>query len=100
MRIIAKPNLQNFWEKHPDSKKPLEQWYHITSKCKWKNLNEVKETFPNVSLLNNNRVVFNIKGNDFRIVVLIKFSMSTVFICWVGKHSDYDKIDANTIWQY
>jgi mRNA interferase HigB len=100
MHLIKKTSLVDFWEKHPDSKKSLEQWYHITSKSKWENLNEVKETFPNVSILKDNRVVFNIKGNDFRIVVLIKFTLSTVFICWVGKHSDYDKIDANTVWEY
>jgi mRNA interferase HigB len=98
MRIIAKKILQDFWIKHPDSKNQLEQWFQITHKCIWENLNEVKETFPNVSILKNNRVVFNIKGNDYRIIVLIKFTMSAVFICWVGKHSDYDKIDANTIW--
>jgi mRNA interferase HigB len=100
MRIIKRSTLQEFWEKHPDSKNQLGQWYHITSKSKWKNLNEVKETFPNVSILSNNRIVFNIKGNDYRIVVVIKFYTSTVYICWVGKHSDYDNIDANAVWQF
>jgi mRNA interferase HigB len=100
MKIISKKNIQAFCEKHPDSKKQLEQWFHITSKSKWKTINEIKETFPYISILSNYRVVFNIKGNDYRVIVLIKYTLSAVYICWVGNHSDYDKIDANTIWEY
>ena len=100
MRIITKGPLMDCWKKHPEAQSPLTIWYNVAKKSNWKNVNEIKETFPNVSILSNNRVVFNIKGNSYRLVVAIKFQMSTLFICWVGTHDDYNKIDANTVWDY
>ena len=100
MRIIARAALVAFWKKHPDSKEQLSHWYNIAFKAKWRNQNEIKGSFPNVSVLSNNRIVFNIKGNDYRLVVAVKFSVSTLYICWVGTHSEYDKIDANSVWEF
>lgn len=100
MKIIARSTLTDFWKKHPDSQEPLSIWYNIVSKSKWRNINEIKNSFPKVSVLSNNRAVFNIKGNNYRLVIAIKFTISTVYICWVGTHSEYDKIDANTVWDF
>ena len=98
MRIISKGTLVACWSRHSDSKEQLLHWHNIAEKEKWKSPNEVKESFPNVSILPNNRIVFNIKGNDYRLVAYIVYTLSILYICWVGSHSEYDKIDANTIW--
>jgi mRNA interferase HigB len=98
MRIISKGTLKACWVKHSDSKEQLLDWHNIAEKANWKSPNEVKGSFPNVSILANNRIVFNIKGNDYRLVVYVAYTMSVIYICWVGSHSEYDKIDANTIW--
>lgn len=100
MNIIARSTLVAFWQKHPDSEEQLSHWFNIALKAKWQNLNEIKSSFPNVSVLSNNRVVFNIRGNKYRLIVAVKFSASTMYICWVGTHSEYDKIDANSVWEF
>lgn len=94
MRIIAKSTLRTFWEAYPEAEQPLQDWYSIAKYADWITPNEVKATFGNASLVGNNRVIFNIKGNDFR---LITYEMRFIFILWVGTHSEYDKIDAKTI---
>jgi len=98
MRIISKKKLVEFWVFHPDSKKPLTSWYNIARRAQWKNINQVKDTLPYVSVLSDSRIVFNIKGNDYRLIVEARFSMGILYICWVGTHRDYDKIDANRVW--
>lgn len=100
MRIIAQETLAKFWRKHPDSAVPLGSWLKLAKESKWKNSNDVKENYPYVSVLSNNRVVFNIKGNDYRLVVAFAFNAGIGYICFVGTHQEYDKIDANTIWDY
>lgn len=100
MRIISITSLSDFWKKHPDCKQQISDWIHITEKSIWNTPNEVKDAFPYVSLLSNNRAIFNLKGNDYRLVVLFKFTLKTVYILWIGTHSEYDKIDPNTIWDY
>lgn len=98
MRIISKQTLVKYYERYPDSKIPLMAWYNVAKKSTFSNVNEVKITFNKVSVLSNNRVVFNIKGNDYRLIVAAQFEIGIFYICWVGTHSEYDKIDANTIW--
>ncbi len=100
MRIISKQTLVRFYERHPDSKTPLIAWYNIAKKSKFLNVNQVKQAFNKVSVLSDNRLVFNIKGNDYRLVVAAKFENGIFYIVWVGTHADYDKIDANTIWDF
>ncbi len=100
MHIIAKQALKEFWVRHPDCMRPLQTWFKVVEKCNWKNVNEVKQVFPGVSVLQDNRVVFNIKGNDYRLIVAIRFEANIVYICFVGTHDEYSKIDANTIWLY
>jgi len=100
MRIIDYKNIEDFGQKHPDSMRPLMAWYTITKASKWQNVNEVKQTFPFVSILLDNRVVFNIKGNDYRLIVKFNFKASIGYICFVGTHAEYDEINAETIWLY
>lgn len=97
MRVIAKSTLRLFWEKYSDAEVPLKTWYKIVEKSNWKNTHEIKNTYGNASIVGNNRVVFNIKGNDYRIVIYIIFKLQKCFIRFVGTHDQYDAIDAKTI---
>jgi mRNA interferase HigB len=99
MRIIKKTTLEAFWIKHFDSKKQLEIWYFLVLKTTWKNLHDVKN-ISYMSILSNSRVVFNIKGNDYRMITEINFNAGIVYICWIGTYSEYDRIAANTVWDY
>lgn len=97
MRIIARSTLREFWEKHNDAEVPLKTWYKIIEKEEWQNMRDIKKIFCSASIVNHNRVVFNIKGNDYRLVVYIVFKYQKVFIRFIGAHSQYDKIDAANI---
>ena len=92
MRIIAKSTLVAYYTKNPQSKSALEDWFEKTKEAEWKNFSDIKKTFNTVSSVGNNRYVFNIKGNDYRLVVLIKFTVSDVLIRFVGTHAEYDRI--------
>lgn len=97
MVILSKAVLRAFAEKHPDIEEALDKWYEITKKSDWKNLADIKKTFNNVDYAGNDRYVFNIKGNHYRIVALIILKKRTIFILFVGTHKEYDKIDATKI---
>jgi mRNA interferase HigB len=97
MRIIAKATIRDFWLTHSQAEFPLLDWYNITKQENWKSPNDLKKTYGNASIVANNRVVFNIKGNDFRLVTEIDYEYQLVFIIWIGTHKDYDKIDLTTI---
>lgn len=92
MRIIAKSTLVAYYTKNPQSKSALEDWFEKTKEAEWKNFSDIKKTFNTVSSVGNNRYVFNIKGNDYRLVVLIKFTVSHILIRFVGTHAEYDRI--------
>jgi len=97
MRIIAKSTLKVFWEDHPDSETPLLTWYRTVQKAEWQTPNDVKVTYPSASIIKGNRMVFNIKGNDYRLIVKIEYEKQIIFIRFVGTHAEYDKVDAATI---
>ena len=97
MVIISKAILVNFGQIHPDAIEPLNRWYEITKKSEWRSFSEIKNTFGTVDAVGNDRFVFNIKGNDYRLVAMIFFDIRTVFVRFIGKHSDYDRIDCSTI---
>ncbi len=97
MRIIAKRTLRLFWEKHPDSEAALRAWHAEVSKADWSNPADIKVRFPSASFLVGNRVVFNIKGNHYRIVVRINFPYRVVYLRFVGTHAEYDSVDATTV---
>lgn len=97
MRVIARGTLRDFCEKHTDSKAALESWFHEAAAARWQNPRDIKSHYPSASILPGNRVVFNIKGNTYRLVVKIHYSTGIVFIRFVGTHAEYDRIDAATI---
>ncbi|MDL2231931.1 type II toxin-antitoxin system HigB family toxin [Porphyromonadaceae bacterium OttesenSCG-928-L07] len=97
MRIISKTKLVDCYTKYKDAKSALEEWYSKTKKSEWTCFADIKKTFNSVDSIGNQHYVFNIKGNDYRLVVVIKMTIKTVLIRFVGTHSDYDKIDAKNI---
>lgn len=96
MRIIAKSRLKMYWEApgNEKSRSYLNEWYHFCSKQQWKAPQELKETFRNISFVANDRVVFNVKGNDYRIVCAVDYPRQAMFIKFVGTHKEYDCIIA------
>ena len=97
MVIIAKSALTRFAVKHTDTLVALMEWYDIVSEADWSNVNEVKHTFNSADYVGNERMVFNIKGNRYRLVASVIFSIRTVYIKFIGTHTEYDKIDIETI---
>jgi len=97
MRIISRRRLVEFWESHPDAEQPLRAWYTEAKKATWSSPAEITATYNSVSILPNNRVVFNIKGNTYRLVVVVEYSQEKMFIRFVGTHSEYNRIDAAKI---
>lgn len=96
-RIIAKRTLREFWLKHSDSEQFLKTWYETAKTSNWASPNEVKQTYINASILKDNRVVFNIKGNSYRLVVKFNCERQWAFIRFLGPHAEYDKINADKI---
>lgn len=99
MRIVSHKKLKEFYESkgYEDSRIALERWYNIAEKAEWRNLSEIKVDFPATDYVGNQHYVFNIRGNNYRLVVVIKFTMGYVFVRWLGTHKEYDKIDCSTI---
>ena len=97
LRVIAKKILREFWELHAETEQSLKSWYQEAEKAEWKNPNEIKKDYPSVSILPNNRFVFNIKGNKYRLIVRINFEYGMVWIRFIGTHAEYDKINATEI---
>jgi mRNA interferase HigB len=97
MRIISRRTLREFWEKHPDARQSLQAWYVDVKRAEWKTPSDIKDVYRNASIVGNNRAVFNIKGNHYRIIVAIQYEFGIVYIRFVGTHPEYDKIDATRI---
>lgn len=97
MRIIARRTLREFWNKYPDSQKSLILWFKKVEAARWDNPKDLKKQFSIASILNDNRVVFNIKGNKYRVVVRINYELKILWIRFIGTHTEYDKIDATNI---
>ena len=97
MVIITKSTLNEFAQQHPDAATALNDWYALVKAADWNNLAAVKQTVNSVDYVANDRYVFNIKGNQYRIVTMIFFDKRTVFIRFVGTHAQYDKIDCATV---
>jgi len=97
MRVIAQSTLRNFWLKHENSEQQLKSWYQETIKADWSTPSDIKKEYPSASFLQDNRVVFNIKGNHYRLIVKINYPYKMVWIRFIGTHAEYNKIDANII---
>ena len=97
MRVIARSRLREFWEKQPDSEASLKSWYAVVENAEWTSPEHVKAAFRTADILKNGRIIFNIRENRFRLVVKFHFNMGLAYIRFVGTHSEYDSIDANTV---
>ncbi len=93
MRIIAHRTLTLFYKKHADAEVALEEWFQKTKEAEWNTFADIRKTFNSVDAVGDRRFVFNIKGNDYRIVALVLFKVKMVYIRFVGTHSEYDRID-------
>jgi len=96
-RIFSKSTLREFWETYPDSEQYLKTWFDTAMNSDWKTPNDVKQTYANASVLKNSRIVFNIKGNSYRLVVKFNFEKKWLFIRFIGTHAEYNMIDADNI---
>lgn len=97
MRIFTEQALKEFAERNPSSKTALQVWCKVVRKSEWRSLSDIKDTFNSVDYVGNQRFVFNIKGNEYCLVAVVKFSIGFVYIRFIGTHKDYDKIDCKSI---
>lgn len=97
MRIFSEQAMKEFAERNPSSKTALQVWCKVVRKSEWRSLSDIKDTFNSVDYVGNQRFVFNIKGDEYRLVAIVKFSIGFVYIRFIGTHNDYDKIDCKSI---
>jgi len=97
VRVISKKILGELGQKHPDCPEQLKSWHKEAEEALWITPKDIKKDYPTVSILQDNRMVFNIKGNNYRLIVKINYHFSIVWIRCIGTHAEYDKIDANKI---
>lgn len=92
MKLLHYKLLKDFWKKHRDSEEPLKRWVEIIEHSQWKSHNELKESFPSADYVGNDRYVFNISGNKYRLITVVVFFQGYLYVRFVGTHSEYDKI--------
>lgn len=97
MKVIAVSTLKCFWERHPDAEQALKAWYDEAKHAVWSTPQDIKNHYASASFVGNNRVVFNIKGNSYRLIVAVAYRFQAVYIKFVGTHAEYDRIDAATV---
>ncbi len=97
MRVIAKKYLVQFWRVHRDAEQPLKAWYDDVVNANWSSPQDIKNHYRNASFLGNNRVVFNIKGNDYRLIVAVAYRLGVFYIKFIGTHAEYDSVNAKTV---
>lgn len=97
MRVIAVKTIKYYWKKYPEAKQPLLAWYEEVESAEWDNHNTLKSQYRSASVIDRKRVVFNIHGNAFRLIVDIEYRLKIVFIVWFGTHKQYDKVDAKKV---
>lgn len=97
MRVISVPSLKAFWEANPRAEQPLKSWLDEARRAEWKTPQDIKNAYASASFVGDNRVVFNIKGNDYRLVIAVAYSFQAIYIKFIGTHAEYDRIDAVTV---
>ncbi|MBL4654156.1 MAG: type II toxin-antitoxin system HigB family toxin, partial [Flavobacteriales bacterium] len=97
MRILSRRTLREFWNNHADCKDQLQTWYRETEKSSWKNINDLKVEYPNASILKDKKIVFNIKGNKYRLIVKVNFEFQITWVRFIGTHAECNKINANEL---
>ena len=97
MRVIAVSTLRAFWERYPDAEQPLKAWYEESTSSTWTQPADINAQYRSATVLKNGRVVFNIKDNDYRLIVAIAYKLQIVYVKFVGTHKEYDAVDAETV---
>jgi mRNA interferase HigB len=97
MKIVAIGTLRRFWQRYPDSEQPLKAWYDEAKHANWTTPQQVRNRYASASFVGKNRVVFNIKGNDYRLIVAVAYRFRAVYIKFVGTHAEYNRVDAGTV---
>jgi len=97
MRIVSRKKVVDYYTKHTSSKTALEEWFKKTTKADWLTLNDLKGDFSSADYVGNHRVVFNIKGNDFRLVAIVIYVSKKVYVRWIGTHAAYDRTDVKNV---
>lgn len=97
MRIIALRTLRTFWEKHPRAESSVREWHAFVARAKWTTMQDIKRDFASASFVGKNRVVFNVGGNNYRIVVVALLNAGTLYVRFVGTHAEYDRIDVTEV---
>jgi mRNA interferase HigB len=97
MHVIARKTRRDFWEQHPDAEGPLRAWNDEATRARWQSPNDVRIRYSHASFVGDDRVVFNLGGNKYRLIVLVRYRSGTVFVRFVGTHAEYDRIDARTV---
>jgi mRNA interferase HigB len=97
MRVIALSSLKSFWLRHPDAEQPLKAWHEEAAQARWSQPADIKAMYRSASILKNRRVVFNIKGNEYRLIVAVAYKLQIIYVKFIGTHEQYDQIDALTI---
>jgi len=97
MHVIARRALREFWETHPDAEGPLRAWYDEASKARWQSPNDIRARYAHASFVEDDRVIFNIGGNKYRLIVVVRYRTGTAFVRFIGTHAEYDRIDARRI---
>ncbi len=97
MRVIAISTLKECWTRHPDSEQALKEWYIKTERAQWESFNDMRKDSNSVDYVKNQRYVFNIKGNNYRLVAAVKFTPKLVYIRFIGTHQEYERIEASCI---
>jgi mRNA interferase HigB len=100
MHLVSLPPLLNFAVKHPDAKQAILAWCEEVKKARWKQPADIKAHYASASILKSRRVVFNLKGNEYRLIVAVAYSVGFVYIKFIGTHTEYDAVDANTVEQF
>ncbi len=97
MKILKRKTLQDFWTKHANAKGPLQAWFAEVNKANWNDTTDIKAKYSSADFVAGNRVIFNIGGNNYRLIVKVAYKAGIVYIRFIGTHAEYDKIDAETI---
>lgn len=97
MRILTKKRLREYWEMHPQAEQPLKRWHDYVRKAEWSSPTDVKRDYHSADILPDNRVVFNIGGNSYRLIVKIEYRFQDVYVRFIRTHTEYDRIDATLI---
>ena len=97
MKVIAVGTLRDFCARHPDAEQPLKAWYDEAKHAVWRTPQDVRQRYASASFVGHNRVVFNIKGNDYRLIVAVAYRFQAIYIKFIGTHTEYDRVDAATV---